>query len=280
MSSTASTLDPGNPILGVFGYLDATLAPELLEEAAVYDLETVREHLSSDPWPHNSVRTVVRKTIFDSFRLQHWGCPLRKELSRYRLYYRGDMADALTAAYFMLKRGGNPIDALEADYSLKPYGILTWEDIDKYKAVYRPEFDVITGEKIEIEDGDYLESIWQHFSSFHEEGDRLIRYRWPSSSGFLMVRGDRLVWEYETAHMLISAVSLRWKTDYEHFLALGGSCGFIHDDFVWPDPNWVNPVSDEEECRSLGKTTRVRLASGSSEESANELGDGWACSLQ
>lgn len=201
MTSSPDTLEPGNPMLGVFGYLDATLTQNLIEEAAVYDLEHIREHEINDPWPFNSVRRVVRDTIQNVFRLQHWGCPLRKEFDKFRLFYQADMADALTAAYFMLKRGEDPIKALQADYSLQPYGILTWEDIDKYKAVYRRDYDPLTGEKIVIEDEDYLESIWQHFSRFHKEGDRLIRYGWPSSSGFLMVRGDRLVWEYQAAHM-------------------------------------------------------------------------------
>lgn len=165
MDIASTTLEPGNPILGVFGYLDATLTSDLIAEAAVYDLEHVREHESRDPCPHNSVRIVVRKTIHDSFRLQHWGCPLRKELDKYRLYNPGDMADALTAAYYVLKRGGNPIQALEADYSLRPHGLLTWEDIGKYRAVYCREYDALTGERIEIEDGEYLESIWGHFIS-------------------------------------------------------------------------------------------------------------------
>jgi len=265
MDIAPSTLAPGNPILGVFGYLDATLTPDQLEEAAVYDVETVREHLSRDPWPHNSVRCVVRNTIHEAFRLQYWGCPLRKELDKYRLYYRGDMADALTAAYFLQKRGKDPIKALETDYCLKPSGLLFWEDIDRYRTVYRPEYDEQTGERIEIEDQDELESIWWHFSKFHKEGDRLIHYRWQAASGYLLMRGDRLVWEYQRFHGNVMGPSLRWNTDYEHFLALGGNRGFLAGDFIWPDPDWVNPVTNEEEWAAGGKRPRGIMIKANSE---------------
>lgn len=240
MNSAPSILEPGNPILGVFGFLDVTLTPDQIDEATVYDVESVREHLSCDPWPGNSVRSVVRKTIHDAFRLQYWGCPLRKELDRFRLYYRGDMADALTAAYFLLKRGEDPIKALEEDYSLKPFGLLTCEDIEKTR----------------IEARDDSNSDWWQFSRFYKEGDCLIRYHWPSSRGLLLVRGDRLVWEYETLHLCILGVSPRWSANYEHFLSLGGNQGFLSSDFVWPDPDWINPVTDEEENLSLGKVRR------------------------
>ena|GEM_PF-6189473 len=64
----------------------------------------------------------MRTTILDVFRLQYRDCPLRKELDKFRLYYRNDMANALTAAYFLHKRGTDPLAALTADFTLEPAG--------------------------------------------------------------------------------------------------------------------------------------------------------------
>jgi hypothetical protein len=142
------------------------------------------------------------------------------------------MADALTVAYFLLKRGANSIDALTADYCLKPHGLLTWEDIDQVKAELT---------------WDTPRATWGHFQPFYEPGDRLIRYHTPPSRGLLLVRGDRLVWEYEEIHFCVIGRSLRWNADFDHFIALGGNRGFLAGEFIWPPPDWVNPVTDEQE---------------------------------
>lgn len=238
MNSAPSALEPGNPILGVFAYLDSTLAPELILEAAAYDLENTRHY-----WPHKSLRRDVRETLNNVFRLQYWDCPLRKELAKFRLYHRNDMADALTAAYFLLKRGANPIDALTADYCLTFHGILTWADLDKIKAELTWENPRAT---------------WGHFSSFYEPGDRLIRYKTMGSCGLLLVRGDRLVWDREEIHFC-SSRSLRWETDRDHFIALGGNRGFLAGEFIWPPPGWVNPVTDEMEAESLARRPLFKI---------------------
>ena len=39
-------------------------------------------------------------------------------------------------------------------------------------------------------------------------------------------------------------------------LTLGGTRGFLNGDFVWPDPDWVNPVTDVEEWAAGGKRQR------------------------
>jgi hypothetical protein len=236
MNSAPSTLEPGNPILGVFAFLDATLAPELILEAATHDLENRHDY-----WSHKNLRRDVGEILQETFRLQNIRSPLRKELAKFRLYHRRDMADALSVAYFLVKRGANPIDALTADYCLTFHGILTWEDLDKIKAELTWENPRAT---------------WGHFSAFYEPGDRLVHYQTLGSCGLLLVRGDRLVWDHETIHFC-SSPSLRWKTDRDHFMALGGNRGFLAGDFVWPPPDWVNPVTNEEEDEHMKKGWRL-----------------------
>lgn len=237
MHSASSSLESGNPILGVFAYLDTTLAPELILEAAAHDLEN-----RYDYWSHKNPRRDVRENLQEAFRLQNIHSPLRKELAKFRLYHRRDMADALTVAYFLLKRGANPIDALTANYCLTFHGILTWEDLDKIKAELTWENPRAT---------------WGHFSPFYEPGDRLIRYMTGGSCGLLLVRGDRLVWDREELH-LFTTRSLRWKTDCDHFRALGGNREFLAGDFIWPPPDWVNPVTDEEEADYVKKPWNLK----------------------
>ena len=236
MNSAPSTFEPGNPILGVFAYLDAVLTPEQICEAATHEMEEDRNHLRN-----RSLRGTVSEIVDRSFRLQFWGCPLRKYLAGFRLYYHLDMADTLTVAYFLLKRGANPIDALTADYSLIPRGLLTWVDIDRVKSNDATKED---------------RKIWWPFRSFYEQGDRLIEYYYPGNRGYLLVRGDRLVWEDEAFHGNVVCPSLRFQVEDDHFLALGGTRGFLNGDFVWPDPDWVNPVTDEEEWAAGGKRQR------------------------
>lgn len=69
----------------------------------------------------------------------------------------------------------------------------------------------------------------------------------------MLVRGDRLVWKTEMIHKLLMGVSLKRKAEEAHFVALGGCTAFLNGEFTWPSPDWVNPVSDEEEAASLKK---------------------------
>jgi len=91
----------------------------------------------------------------------------------------------------------------------------------------------------------YQHQRWAQFSGFHKDGDRLLSYRRPASSGLLLVRGDRLVWEYDEIRYCVVDTSLRWNANYEHFLALGGNRAFLAGEFSWPPPDWINPVTDE-----------------------------------
>ena len=104
---------------------------------------------------------------------------------------------------------------------------------------------------------------------FYKEGDRLLSYRRPPSGGFLLVRGGRLVWEYEEIRYLPTGISLRWNTDYQHFLALGGNRAFLAGEFSWPAPGWVNPVTEEEEMQHLHNRP-PQTALSSSPRSAEE----------
>jgi hypothetical protein len=57
--------------------------------------------------------------------------------------------------------------------------------------------------------------------------------------------------------------SLRWKTDAEKFEELGGNKGFLNGDFTWPPPDWINPVTDEQQ-EAYFEEHRVRFVPRSS----------------
>ena len=211
-------------ILGVFAFLDAL--PE--------------DSLPSDWWiecchrdkPDEMERHKLAKVINRVFRLQWRECPLRPLLAGYRLYFRDDMAMALAHAYMLHKDGKDPEEALTADYCPGYEGLLTDCDLEEYRKA-----------KPESLNADY----WRQFSGFYEDGDRLVEYRRHTSLGYLLFRGDRLVWKYEAIHYCVIGASLRMNTDQEKFIALGNTKGFLNGDFTWPPADWVNPVTDEQE---------------------------------
>jgi hypothetical protein len=246
---------------GVFAFLDASL-PESLRQAAVERdfgigrLAPMPSQTSS--WQHvmnwklkppgdqffmgyvveGYEREAIAKVLNATFRLQWKGCPLRPFLAKYRLYHRDDMADALAAAYCQHKRGGDPEAALNADYSVEFRGLLYYEDLEKFRNA----------------SGDgYLQRLWHPLSVFFEEGDRLVKQDSGPYDYLMLVRGDRLVWKTEMIHKLLMGVSLKRKAEEAHFVALGGCTAFLNGEFTWPSPDWVNPVSDEEEAASLKK---------------------------
>lgn len=222
-------------VRGVFAYLDATLAPEVRD--GLKNCELRRESPSFYEW--QAAPKIVVDLITDEFRLMHWGAPIRKALDAYRLYHKTDMANALTCAYRLHLRREEPGEALNADYSLNKGNILTW----------------LTMEKLRLEHKERPEgSLWSQFGTFHREGDRFVKYRRPSSSGTLMVRGDRLVWEIEELHCLPAGRSLKHKAEVDKFQELGGHRAFLAGEFDWPPADWINPVTDEEEAASTGKT--------------------------
>lgn len=253
---------------GVFAFLDASL-PESLRRAAVEKDSGIGRQspmpskTSAWQWTLNRKlkppgdqffvgyvvegyeREAIAKVLNATFRLQWKGCPLRPFLARYRLYHRDDMADALAAAYVQHKRGGDPEAALNADYSINSPGLYYHEDIDQFRN------DLGNG---------YRQSLWHHLSGFFEEGDRLVKHDAGGSDYLLLVRGDRLVWQTEMIHKLITGVSLKRRAEQAHFLALGGGKAFLDGEFIWPPPDWINPVSDEEEAASLKRSFKDDLA--------------------
>ena len=258
-----------NPLPGVFAFLDASL-PECLRKAAVEKnfgigrLAPIPSQTQS--WQHilNSKmklpgeqffigyvvegyeREAIAKVLNATFRLQWKGCPLRPYLAKYRLYHRDDMADALASAYLQHKRGGDPEAALLADYALGFRGLLFPCDIEEFKNAPK--------------DG-YLAFFWNHLRPFYEDGDRIVKYESVPYDGYLLVRGDRLVWEIESIHKSVVGVSLNQRAKVDHFKALGGSKAFLNGEFNWPPPDWVNPVSDEEDLEHIKITSHFRAKS-------------------
>jgi hypothetical protein len=242
---------------GVFAFLDASL-PEGLKRAAIENDSGIGRRASmpsetqSRQWVMNYKikppgdrffmgyivegfeREAIAKFLNATFRLQWKGCPLRSYLAEYRLYHRDDMADALAAAYCLHKRGNQPEAALMADYSVECQGLLRHADLDEIR-------------------NDTDDSLWKQFRPFFEEGDRMVYQDRGGSDYYLMVRGDRLVWEVERIHKLIIGSSLKRRAALAHFKSLGGTKGFLNGEFTWPSTDWINPVSDEEEAASLRK---------------------------
>lgn len=233
MSSVRTVLETDNPIFNVFGSLDAYLTRDQVEEAENCDEETIRKNSNDYPRTHDRALSVVLSSIHETSSTQYWDCPLREELEKFQIYDRHDMADALCSAYYFWKRGGNPVEALEADYSLKPHGLLRWGVIDQEREAARNDKN----------------APWWKLDHMYQEGDRLIHYRLPAYSGLLLVRGVRLVSEFRSGFRDITDTPIRqaWMADYEHFLSLGGNRGFLAGDFDWPDPDWVNPFTFEWE---------------------------------
>lgn len=259
-SGLPMTLTPDlDPLHGVLAFLDAALPESLIRAAVMNDpgigrlppmpseascrqfvmnhtAKLTRNNLFLGYVVEGYEREMIAKVLTSTFRLQWKECPLRGYLAKYRLYHRDDMADALAAAYIQHKRGCDPEAALTADYSFNEPGLLYHKDIDEFRN--------------ETENG-YVQQLWSHLRSFAEEGDRLVKHDSGASDYLLLVRGDRLVWKTEMIRKIIGGISLKKKADWAHFQALGGCKAFLNGEFTWPPPDWVNPVSDEEEEASL-----------------------------
>lgn len=85
MNSAPSTLEHGNPILGVFAFLDA-LPPESIPK-----MDGLRGMLfrgNAEEKERKEIADLINRT----FRLQWRECPLRLILAKYQLYHRDDMA--------------------------------------------------------------------------------------------------------------------------------------------------------------------------------------------
>jgi hypothetical protein len=214
-----------NPqILGVFAFLDA-----IPEDSIPTDRIYASIYRDS---PEELRKKKLAGFINTLFRLQWRECPLRPLLAGYRLYFRDDMAMALAHAYILQKDGKDPEEALTADYCPGFMGLLQDLNIDEYR---------------NSESDTWQRRWWNQFAGFHEDGDRFIKYDHRSSNGYLLFRGDRLVWRMEDCRFLLTGSSLRWNTDQEKFIALGNTKGFLNGDFTWPPADWVNPVTDEQQ---------------------------------
>lgn len=212
-------------LAGVFAFLDASL-PESLRLAAIEKDFGIGRVESCDE------AFFIAKILNSNFRLQFRKCPLRAFLANFRLYHRDDMADALTQAYSLSKRGSDPEAALCGDYTPGFLGLLKALDIEEFR-------------EAEIDSSKHR--WWNQFAGFHEEGDRFVEYDHRTSDGYLLFRGDRLVWKMKSTRFTVIDVSLRWKTEMNHFISLGNTKGFLNGDFTWPQEDWVNPVTDAEE---------------------------------
>lgn len=230
--------DLPDPVRGVFAYLDATLPIEALDWFATNELgKDDTAFWQFNAWPYK-----ISELITNEFRLMYWGAPIREALSKYRLFFKRDMATALMCAYALHRQGKNPNDALNADYDLGWHGVLTWRSLDEIKAGGSPSSPSF---------------LWENLSAFYREGDQFVRYHRPATIGTLMVRGYRLVWDVVEANMTISKVSLKWQAEAGKFEELGGTRAFLAGEFDWPPAGWVNPVADEQE--KAGRRNRDRL---------------------
>lgn len=188
----------------IFQYLEVTLPSKVKQSAIESELALGLSGMGYD----HSLGDTIREVINDTFRLQHWGCPIREALAPYRLYFRDHMAHALGNAYCLHKRGQNPVDALTADYAINYGGILSWATFEDATEQHR-------------------DRIIAEFQRFFQSGDELVRYSLPTSLGYFLVRGDRMVWEYETLHMCIERVPESWTRRHEEFKARGGYPAFF-----------------------------------------------------
>lgn len=213
---------------GIFAYLSATLSAQDLETARTHDPAAERSRFLWD-----CPRKKIADHILYSFRLQYSEGPFRNWMASFRLYFRDDMADALAVAFLLYYQGKNPIPALTADYTVPSCGILTWVSLEEQKS--------------KAKNNSLIRSRWDRISPLLQEGDRLARYSRYTSSGWILVRGDRRVWQEEHYHLSFDGPSLRFRRNMEKFESLGGNRAFLAGDFDWPPPNWTNPTTDDEE---------------------------------
>lgn len=234
-------------ILGVFAYLDAV--PEDSIPPSRFYAWVYRDS------PEELRKKNLANFINTLFRLQWRECPLRPLLAGYRLYFRDDMALALAHAYMLHKDGKNPEEALTADYCPGFLGLLKECDLNEYREAEPESLNGIA---------------WRHHAGFYEKGDRLVEYDHRTTTGYLLFRGDRLVWRNMAFRYNYGLhVSLRWKTYQEKFIALGNTKGFLNGDFTWPPADWVNPVTDELE-KAYAEQSRDDFRKGMQEASTPE----------
>lgn len=209
-------LSTSKMMTGVFAYLDAVLCFDDQAKAGSQDHGV---GIGSQQW--DGFRAKLAKQILHTFRTQFWGSPLKPILAEFNLFNQEDMSDALAAAYCRYKAGRDPVEALNADYGINHGGLLSWVDMDKFRA------DAADMESSEAR-------VWGQFIPEFKSGDRIVHFSLPTSLGYMLVRGDRLVWSVSTLHMSINGVSPSRNAATEKFKALGGYKGFFAGEFTWP----------------------------------------------
>lgn len=210
------TLTVSKMLAGVFAYLDAILSENEKISAAAQDHGV---GLGTQTW--GGFRSDLADLIFSTFRTQFWGSPLKKVMAEFDLYNQKHMADALAAAYCRHKAGRDPIEALNADYGINYGGLLSWEDEEEFR-------------REALQPGSTKAKVWSAFYREFKEGDRIVHYSLPTSAGYMLVRGDRLVWEENALHISISGTDEAFDRAHNKFMALGGYKGFFAGKFSWP----------------------------------------------
>lgn len=210
---------------GVFAYLDAVLPEAEQVEAAAKD-----HGVGIGTKECTGFRCKLAKDIMHTFRTQFWGSPLKPVLAEFNLHNQEDMADALAAAYCRHKAGRDPVEALNADYAINHGGLLSWVDLDKLR-----EDATKTGSE--------AARVWGQFQGEYRAGDRVVHYSLPALAGYMLVRGDRLVWEVETLHMTIAGANTAHQAAMERFKSLGGYPAFFAGKFTWPPLGGINDTA-------------------------------------
>lgn len=126
LSRYLSPLPETDALAGVFAFLDAALPEDLRRAAEEKDFGIGRVDPCDEAY-------FIAKILNSHFRLQWKECPLRRFLARYRLYFRDDMAAALTSAYSLHRQGRDSEQALLGNYAVGFYGLLYHRGIEEFK---------------------------------------------------------------------------------------------------------------------------------------------------
>lgn len=199
----------------VFAFLDEALDPA--EREAFTNTAVDRQHLHSTCWEEST--EFARNACFlvqHSFQLMKAVGSLGEMLDAHRLYHETDIAPALTWAYSLHKRGGNPLEALEADHAFRWRAVLCWmTEKQIQRAINHGRF------------GDR--------QPFPRMGDRWLRYETIGRKGTVVLRGDRLLCaQWEVKFQPTEEGFRHWRETLEKFDSLGGVEGFLAGRFEWP----------------------------------------------
>lgn len=219
-------------IHGALAFIENVATDDQKREAATTDQGV---GLASQQWFKPNVRRSLAESLEFTFKLHGYigyVSPLAEEMMKFRLYFSKHSADALSAAWCLTKRGGVAKDALNADYDFNRGGILRLEDVDE-----------LVAEAKRLENGN---THWDRLKGYFRRGDRVFSYRAGGNWGYVVLRGRRLVYDYETLHMQLSAEGgAKLAGEVKAYNEAGGTAAVLAGTLVWPPPGWVNPVTDE-----------------------------------